>query len=133
MEIPRILGLPEELSLMLIGETIILILWIIYAIIKPKIFRPERELFKEYEAFKIPMKEVLFACFLDLTSLMLLVSATYSFFLSTLTFLLAFQPFNILFLVLSGALVLVAIIFIFIAIRRGRLIAFRERTGKGDI
>ncbi|GEM_PF-6294805 len=128
--IPRLFELPEELSLMLIGEIAFLAFWLLLRALAPRIFRPEKELFDE--AVKIPRREVLFAALWDGVGAGLLASAAYSAFLTFMVYFVATQPPSQPLLWLDASLAVATLLLVYLAYRRGqkRLYEYlREEAG----
>ncbi len=118
--VPRLFDLPEELSLMLIGEIFFLAFWILLRALSPKIFRPEKELFAEALAARIPRREVFFAALWDGVGAGLLASATYSAFLTFMVYFVATQPPSAPLLWLDAFLAAATLFLVYLAYRRGQ-------------
>jgi len=99
-----ILGLPTELSLMLLGELLVVIAWLLWPLVSPRVKRrrARAELFEVRETRReIPVRERVWIIFYDLSLLALLISSVYTLVLATFAYLIAFQPFDPRILALS--------------------------------
>ncbi|RLE58930.1 MAG: hypothetical protein DRJ35_06880 [Thermoprotei archaeon] len=122
--IPRLFDLPEDFSLMLIGEILFVSIWAVIRILFPKIFKYEKKMFDEIFSLKIPLREKFFAALLDKTAIALLATATYSSFVTFFMFIIAFQPFNKTILILSIILLVITLTFFYLALKIGEKKAF---------
>ncbi len=121
--IPRLFGLPEELSLMLIGETLFLAFWILLRALSPRLFRPEKELFASTLP-PTPRREVFFAALWDKVGAALLASATYSAFLTFMVYFVATQPPSQPLLALDAALAASTVFMAALAYKRGQKVLY---------
>lgn len=124
ISIPRLFGLPEDFSLMLIGEILFVTIWAVIRLFFPKIFKYEKKMFDEIFSLRIPFREKLFAALLDRVALALLATATYSSFVTFFMFLIALQPFNEAILILSIILLATTMVLFYLAIKIGEKKAF---------
>ncbi len=116
-------GLPEELSIMLAIEAVIVLLWSVKVAIMPKVRlrKPEKELF-EAESYKVPAKERLILSFSNPSIAALYASATYTFIVAFFVTIIAFQPFNYKILALAIVLYSIGLVMVAYAWKRSKYV-----------
>ncbi len=132
MDVPplRILGLPEELSWMLVGEVVIILVWVSYGLLRSKVrrFRPEASLFGESELTSVNLSDILIFGLANSIVAAQYASSVYSLILSFFILQIAFQPYSATLVWLSLLVALVGAVLLYAGYRRSREIARIEKT-----
>ncbi|MCD6458277.1 MAG: hypothetical protein J7K82_05445 [Thermoproteales archaeon] len=100
-------GLPEELSLMLLIEALIVLAWLIkiFLISRIRFKKAEKELFEDtIGVIKIPFMDRLILSFSSPLLAALYASAAYTFIVASFTLIIAFQPYDFFILLLAVTL-----------------------------